>query len=57
MKTLILTITASALVIVAANAGKSEEITVTGDVKCAHCDFDIGSSCNSAILTTDKIRS
>jgi len=54
MKTLILTIAATGLVLMAANAGKTEEITVTGDVKCAHCDLSIKSSCQDAIQTTDN---
>ena len=32
---------------------KGEEVTVVGDVKCAHCDFKIGDKC-AAILKTEK---
>jgi hypothetical protein len=33
--------------------GKGAEITVTGEIKCAHCDFKIGDSC-TAVLKTEK---
>ena len=32
---------------------KGEEVTVVGEVKCAHCDFKIGDSC-AAVLKTEK---
>ena len=32
---------------------KGEEVTVVGDVKCAHCDFKIGDKC-AAVLKTEK---
>ena len=32
---------------------KGEEVTVSGDVKCAHCDFKIGDKC-TAVLKTEK---
>ena len=32
---------------------KGEEVTVIGDVKCAHCDFKIGDKC-AAVLKTEK---
>ena len=32
---------------------KGEEVTVVGDLKCAHCDFKIGDKC-AAILKTEK---
>ena len=32
---------------------KGEEVTVAGDVKCAHCDFKIGDKC-AAVLKTEK---
>jgi hypothetical protein len=33
--------------------GKGTEVTVAGEIKCAHCDFKIGDSC-TAVLKTDK---
>ncbi|MDA0725978.1 MAG: hypothetical protein O3A82_17380 [Verrucomicrobia bacterium] len=33
--------------------GKSAKVTVTGELKCAHCDFKIGDSC-AAVLKTEK---
>ena len=35
------------------NKGKAAEVTVTGELKCAHCDFKIGESC-ATVLKTDK---
>jgi hypothetical protein len=35
------------------NKGKAAEVTVTGELKCAHCDFKIGDSC-ATVLKTDK---
>ena len=32
---------------------KGAAVTVTGEIKCAHCDFKIGDSC-AAVLKTDK---
>ncbi len=32
---------------------KGAEVTVTGEIKCAHCDFKIGDSC-AAVLKTDQ---
>lgn len=33
--------------------GKGTEVSVAGEIKCAHCDFKIGDSC-TAVLKTDK---
>ena len=32
---------------------KGEEVTVVGDLKCAHCDFKVGDKC-AAVLKTEK---
>jgi len=32
---------------------KGEEVTVVGDLKCAHCDFKTGDKC-AAVLKTEK---
>ena len=50
MKTILITITSIiALAGFAFAAEESKEITVSGKVLCAHCDLDIGDSCNSAV--------
>jgi hypothetical protein len=54
MKKLILTVVVSVFALAVSNAGKGEDVTVTGDVKCAHCDLDIKKSCQNAIQTSDK---
>ncbi len=33
--------------------GNAAKVTVTGEIKCAHCDFKIGDTC-AAVLKTDK---
>ena len=33
--------------------GNATKVTVTGEIKCAHCDFKIGDTC-AAVLKTDK---
>ena len=33
--------------------GKADKVTVTGEIKCAHCDFKIGDTC-AAVLKTEK---
>jgi len=33
--------------------GKGKEVTILGEIKCAHCDFKIGDKC-AAVLKTEK---
>lgn len=54
MKKLILTLAVSCFALAAANAGEKNETTVTGDVKCAHCDLSVATSCQKAIQTADS---
>ena len=35
---------------------KGEEVTVLGDVKCAHCDFKIGDKCATVLKTEKKFK-
>ncbi len=35
---------------------KGEEVTVVGDLKCAHCDFKIGDKCATVLKTEKKFK-
>lgn len=50
MKTILITLSSVlALAAVAFAANDDKEVTVSGKVLCAHCDLEIGDSCNSAV--------
>lgn len=51
MKSLLSTFVVAVAVAVVSTAMAEKEMTVTGDVLCAHCDLKVKTSCQNAIKT------